>query len=140
MWKLKLSEGNDSWRLKSLNNHIGRQYWEFDSNLGTAEERAQVEKAQDGFKENRFQVKQSSDLLMRFQFAKENPCEIEPGDRVKVENEEEITEEAVTTVLRRGLRFYSTLQAEDGFWPGDYGGPLFLLPGLDLKEDQDLTN
>lgn len=26
--------------------------------------------------------------------------------------------------------FYSQLQAEDGHWAGDYGGPLFLLPGL----------
>jgi len=25
--------------------------------------------------------------------------------------------------------FYSQLQAEDGHWAGDYGGPLFLLPG-----------
>ncbi|XP_052530494.1 lanosterol synthase [Tympanuchus pallidicinctus] len=31
---------------------------------------------------------------------------------------------------RNGMRFYSTLQAEDGHWAGDYGGPLFLLPGL----------
>jgi cycloartenol synthase len=66
MWKLKLSEGNDPW-VKSVNNHIGRQYWEFDPNLGTPEERAQVEKARDGFKKNRFQAKQSSDLLMRLQ-------------------------------------------------------------------------
>uniref|UniRef100_A0A8C4W976 Terpene cyclase/mutase family member n=1 Tax=Gopherus evgoodei TaxID=1825980 RepID=A0A8C4W976_9SAUR len=29
-----------------------------------------------------------------------------------------------------GMKFYSGLQAEDGHWPGDYGGPLFLLPGL----------
>ncbi|XP_074857495.1 lanosterol synthase isoform X2 [Carettochelys insculpta] len=29
-----------------------------------------------------------------------------------------------------GARFYSGLQAEDGHWAGDYGGPLFLLPGL----------
>uniref|UniRef100_A0A8D2Q541 Terpene cyclase/mutase family member n=1 Tax=Varanus komodoensis TaxID=61221 RepID=A0A8D2Q541_VARKO len=29
-----------------------------------------------------------------------------------------------------GVRFYSGLQAEDGHWTGDYGGPLFLLPGL----------
>ena len=50
--------------------------------------------------------------------------------QVKVKSEKEITEEAVTTTLRRALRFYSSLQAEDGFWPGDYGGPLFLLPGL----------
>ncbi|XP_074045989.1 lanosterol synthase isoform X2 [Macrotis lagotis] len=28
------------------------------------------------------------------------------------------------------MKFYSQLQAEDGHWPGDYGGPLFLLPGL----------
>ena len=66
MWKLKLSEGNDV-TLKSVNNHIGRQYWEFDPNLGTPEEQAQVEKARDEFKKNRFQAKQGSDLLMRLQ-------------------------------------------------------------------------
>uniref|UniRef100_A0A7N2MVX6 Cycloartenol synthase n=1 Tax=Quercus lobata TaxID=97700 RepID=A0A7N2MVX6_QUELO len=62
-------------------------------------------------------------------FARENPCEMELP-QVKVKTEKEITEEAVATTLRRALRFYSTLQTEDGFWPGDYGGPLFLLPGL----------
>ncbi|XP_068186115.1 lanosterol synthase isoform X2 [Antennarius striatus] len=30
----------------------------------------------------------------------------------------------------KGMNFYSRLQAEDGHWAGDYGGPLFLLPGL----------
>ncbi|XP_028291707.1 lanosterol synthase isoform X2 [Gouania willdenowi] len=30
----------------------------------------------------------------------------------------------------KGMNFYSHLQAEDGHWAGDYGGPLFLLPGL----------
>uniref|UniRef100_A0AAR2M387 Terpene cyclase/mutase family member n=1 Tax=Pygocentrus nattereri TaxID=42514 RepID=A0AAR2M387_PYGNA len=30
----------------------------------------------------------------------------------------------------KGMDFYSQLQAEDGHWAGDYGGPLFLLPGL----------
>ncbi|XP_034995512.2 lanosterol synthase isoform X1 [Zootoca vivipara] len=29
-----------------------------------------------------------------------------------------------------GMKFYSGLQAEDGHWAGDYGGPLFLMPGL----------
>ncbi|XP_039336368.1 lanosterol synthase [Saimiri boliviensis] len=29
-----------------------------------------------------------------------------------------------------GMTFYKGLQAEDGHWTGDYGGPLFLLPGL----------
>ncbi|KAL8561846.1 hypothetical protein ACOMHN_046971 [Nucella lapillus] len=29
-----------------------------------------------------------------------------------------------------GMTFHSQLQAEDGHWAGDYGGPLFLMPGL----------
>ncbi len=31
---------------------------------------------------------------------------------------------------RNGYTFYKHLQAEDGHWPGEYGGPMFLLPGL----------
>ncbi|CAM9278726.1 unnamed protein product [Lampetra planeri] len=31
---------------------------------------------------------------------------------------------------RNGMAFYKLLQTEDGHWSGDYGGPLFLLPGL----------
>ncbi|KAF7658140.1 hypothetical protein LDENG_00016720 [Lucifuga dentata] len=31
---------------------------------------------------------------------------------------------------QKAMHFYSHLQAEDGHWAGDYGGPLFLLPGL----------
>uniref|UniRef100_A0A3B4XVJ3 Terpene cyclase/mutase family member n=1 Tax=Seriola lalandi dorsalis TaxID=1841481 RepID=A0A3B4XVJ3_SERLL len=36
---------------------------------------------------------------------------------------------AVDAALK-GMDFYRHLQAEDGHWAGDYGGPLFLLPGL----------
>ncbi|KAG6334196.1 hypothetical protein ID866_4896 [Astraeus odoratus] len=31
---------------------------------------------------------------------------------------------------RNGYTFYKHLQAHDGHWPGEYGGPMFLLPGL----------
>lgn len=31
--------------------------------------------------------------------------------------------------LKRGFDFYRLLQTEDGHWAGEYGGPLFLLPG-----------
>ncbi|PRQ36957.1 putative cycloartenol synthase [Rosa chinensis] len=129
MWRLKVSEGGrdgNPW-LTSVNNHVGRQFWEFDPNLGTPEERAQVEKTRLEFRNNRFQSKHSSDLLMRLQKESDR---MELPAQVKIKSEEEINEEVVATTLRRGLRFYSTLQAEDGFWPGDYGGPLFLLPGL----------
>lgn len=36
----------------------------------------------------------------------------------------------VTGALREGIAFYQQLQQEDGHWPGDYGGPMFLMPGL----------
>ncbi|XP_038720882.1 cycloartenol synthase 2-like isoform X1 [Tripterygium wilfordii] len=132
MWNLKLSEGNDPW-LKSANNHIGRQYWEFFPDLGAPEERAEIEKFRDEFSKNRFVDKQSSDLLMRFQFTKESPSDEKmklPAAMVRVKKGDQISEEMVANTLRKALRFYSTLQAQDGFWPSDYGGPLFLLPGL----------
>lgn len=31
---------------------------------------------------------------------------------------------------RNGYKFYKHLQSHDGHWPGEYGGPMFLLPGL----------
>ncbi|XP_050146235.1 cycloartenol synthase-like isoform X2 [Malus sylvestris] len=62
-------------------------------------------------------------------FAKENPFATNLP-QLKVKNQEEVTEEAVTTTLRRSLSFYSTIQAHDEHWAGDYGGPMFLLPGL----------
>ncbi|XP_019069346.2 cycloartenol synthase [Solanum lycopersicum] len=123
MWKLKLSEGDDPW-IRSLNNNVGRQYWEFDQNSGTDEERSHVEDIREHFSMNRFHVKHSSDLLLRLQFAKGK--QIEMLEKVKIESEEEL----VKTTLKMGLRFYSTIQADDGHWPADYGGPLFLLPGL----------
>ncbi|KAI5659183.1 hypothetical protein M9H77_27976 [Catharanthus roseus] len=128
MWKLKLSENDDPW-LKSTNNHLGREYWEFDPNLGTVEERSLIERVRDEFRVNRFMVKHSSDLLMLMQLAKENPCKTKLP-RVKLRSEEKVTKEAVEIILRRALGFYSTIQAEDGHWPGDWSGPLFLLPGL----------
>jgi len=32
--------------------------------------------------------------------------------------------------IEHGFEFYKLLQTEDGHWAGEYGGPLFLLPGL----------
>ncbi|OWM86892.1 hypothetical protein CDL15_Pgr015928 [Punica granatum] len=128
MWKLKLSQGDDPW-LTSRNNFIGRQMWEFDDNPKESEDELdKIEDARDEFRKNRLRAKHSSDLLMRLQFGREKKLELLP--QINVEEEEEITEETVRVTLRRALRFYSTLQSDDGFWPGDYGGPLFLLPGL----------
>jgi len=50
--------------------------------------------------------------------------------KVTVTNVEDVTEETVTATLKRAMNFYSTIQSHDGHWPGDYGGPMFLMPGL----------
>ena len=63
------------------------------------------------------------------QFAKENPLELNLP-HIRLGEGEAITEEAVSTSLRRAISRHSTLQAHDGHWPGDYGGPMFLMPGL----------
>ena len=31
---------------------------------------------------------------------------------------------------RKAMAWYQVLQADDGHWAGDYGGPHFLMPGL----------
>ncbi|KAK3221201.1 hypothetical protein Dsin_008226 [Dipteronia sinensis] len=127
MWKLKIGE-DGAW-LSSVNDHIGRQHWEFDPHAGTPQELALVETLRRRFNHNRFQLKQSSDLLMRMQLKKENGCK-EIAEAVKVKEGEEIREGAVTSTLRRGISFYSSIQAHDGHWPAESAGPLFFLQPL----------
>ncbi|PWA40933.1 squalene cyclase [Artemisia annua] len=127
MWKLKLSKGDDDPSVRSTNHHIGRQFWEFDPCAGTPEERFQIDFMQKEFFKNKLHVKHSSDLLMRFQFASENKVEMKKSQVQEEKNDDEVV---VKASLKKALRFYSTLQGEDGSWPADYGGPLFLLPGL----------
>ncbi|KAJ4808205.1 Terpene cyclase/mutase family member [Rhynchospora pubera] len=128
MWRLKVAEGGNPW-LRTTNNHVGRQVWEFDPDGGSPEERFEVETAREEFHAKRFQMKHSSDLLMRLQFSRQNPLELNLPP-IKLEENEEVTEEAVVTSLRRALTRISTLQAHDGHWAGDFGGPLYLMPAL----------
>ncbi|KAB1220443.1 Lupeol synthase [Morella rubra] len=60
---------------------------------------------------------------------KENPCEQIPPP-VKVKETEVITEEAVATTLRRALTHFKSIQAHDGHWPAEFGGPQFFLQPL----------
>ncbi|KAL7114670.1 hypothetical protein ACP275_04G136300 [Erythranthe tilingii] len=129
MWKLKIADGEGQW-LTTTNGHVGRQHWEFDAEAGTAEERAQVETMRQNFNKNRFRFKQSADLLMRMQLRKENPRGQIPL-AIKVNEVVEITEETMTTTLRRAISYYSTIQAHDGHWPSESAGPLFFLPPLE---------
>lgn len=68
-------------------------------------------------------------MLENMQLTKENPSRPIPPP-VKVEAAEDVTEEAVTTTLRRAISFYSSIQAHDGHWPAENAGPLFFFPPM----------
>jgi cycloartenol synthase len=69
--------------------------------------------------------------LYILQFAKANPLKLDiPA--IKLEEHEAVTGEAVLSSLKRAIARYSTFQAHDGHWHGDYGGHMFLMPGLVL--------
>ncbi|KAJ6296500.1 hypothetical protein OIU78_024366 [Salix suchowensis] len=107
MWRLKIAAGGNPW-LRTTNNHIGRQVWEFDPKQTPSPR--EIENARQNFTENRFRIKHSADLIMRMQFEKENPVpEVLP--QVKVKESEEVTEEEVTATVKRALNFYSSIQA-----------------------------
>ncbi|KAI4376391.1 hypothetical protein MLD38_014160 [Melastoma candidum] len=135
MWKLKLSstESDVGGVVETVNNNVGRQFWVFDPNPEEddyEEHRREVEEARHRFTENRFRARQSSDILMRLQLTRDKKVETLKTIR---DDEQQIRvdeETMVRTALERALTFYSKLQVDDGFWPGDYGGPMFLLPGL----------
>ncbi|XP_062112863.1 beta-amyrin synthase-like [Humulus lupulus] len=126
MWKLKIAEGGNDSYIYSTNEFVGRQIWEFDTEGGTAEERAEVEAARSNFYNNRFQLKACSDLLWRMQFLRERGFKqtIPP---VKIEDDETITYKKTTLALRRAAHFFSALQASDGHWPAENSGPSFYL-------------
>ena len=112
----------------------------YDPQAGTAAERKAVEAARAAFGGGQGTVDphHSSDLLLRLQAQREGrragraegkapklPASVTGGG-----GEVGVPRDTLTAALSAGLSFYATLQAPDGHWPGDYGGPMFLMPGL----------
>lgn len=112
------------WRLKY--DH-GRQWWEYIT--GASQECAEYDEIETARKRYANASKaHASDEILRIQ--------ARAGELGSAEVDEELYEEisgnAVPHVrtLMNGARFFSSLQCGDGHWAGDYGGPMFLLPGL----------
>ena len=126
MWKLVSAgdSGSHPW-LRSLNDHAGRQTWEY-VDKATPEEKAELNRLQDCFTRSRHQQKHSSDELLRMQSS--NPRQLVVP--MKVPQGTQPSSHNCQRSLRSAMYFYETLQAHDGHWPGDYGGPMFLMPGL----------
>uniref|UniRef100_A0A0E0MER0 Terpene cyclase/mutase family member n=1 Tax=Oryza punctata TaxID=4537 RepID=A0A0E0MER0_ORYPU len=144
MWRLKIGQGAGNPLLRSPNGFVGRETWEFDPDAGSPEERAEVERLRHDFTRNRLTCRECDDLLMRrqertelfylggcyiYMYAKQN--NVYTNIQInKLKDSSEVTEEVLLTSLRRALNQYSSLQGEDGHWPGGYSGISFILPLL----------
>lgn len=151
MWRLRIgAKVGDDPHLFSTNNYVGRQTWEFDAYAGSPEELAEVDEAR-----RSSYGKPSADLLWRMQvnllqlvehiqknknwftqqsiilfseiskqFLREKKFE-QKIPRVNIKDSEKITYEDAKTALRRGVLYFSALQADDGHWPSENGGSFF---------------
>lgn len=112
------------WR---LNVDRGRQWWTPDHSPDQSVS-DDFDEARKLYQDTRFEKKNSSDCLLRILAnhgmlgnATEGKCPPVP---------EHLADDPISSSLHRAVAYYSTLQTADGHWAGDYGGPMFLLPGF----------
>lgn len=131
MWKF-ISAGNSGGHplLRSLNDFRGRQTWEFEANAGSPDQLTKIEQLRANFTKNRFTQRHSSDELLRLQCASKiaakqhsPPTDLLPDGAIPDPTR-------VANHLKGAISFYECLQQDDGHFPGDYGGPMFLFPGM----------
>jgi cycloartenol synthase len=133
MWVFKPAAGDDP-RLASMNSHQGRQTWVWDASAGTPEQRAAAEAARAKFAASRLEQRHSADELLRIQAGDRIAAAAAAGDvppqPPPAAGAAPLAPAAVAAALRGGIGYYQALQCDDGHFPGDYGGPMFLMPGL----------
>lgn len=56
--------------------------------------------------------------------------QVVPPPTAPPQDGEQPTEQDVKGHIESGIAFHSMLQMDDGHFPGDYGGPMFLMPGM----------
>ncbi|KAI7837939.1 hypothetical protein COHA_008245 [Chlorella ohadii] len=131
MWRFTTAWDSDGHPLlHSLNGNVGRQVWVWDPAAGTPEQRKRVEELRQRFVDNRLTQKHSSDELLRLQCEGRRQSGPFPVDKAGMGSSGAVPAGTVEGALRNGISFYEGLQADDGHWPGDYGGPMFLMPGM----------
>lgn len=105
------------------------QVWQYDESDNDAEALRQVEDLRKTFTKHRHAQRHAADELLRLQ-ARRTVADYTAQPPLTVPPSGKLSDTLLQDGIRRSVRFYSTLQSPDGHWPGDYGGPMFLLPGL----------
>ena len=130
---------NPYWQSWSLKTDSGRQWWEFqlpeslkgiiveENDWEKPEGKEYLKKLARAFVFNKKNNPNTGDKVFRSQVSKpgKDQNSFSPPDHIKNEKKKKAYKSAV-----KGFAFYETLQTDAGNWPGDYGGPMFLMPGL----------
>lgn len=120
-WQLLTEKGRQIWAFKPGTNNINEHLKNVD-NISDEE----ITQFAEDFQFDKFNNPNSGDKVFRNTVINAKFQEF-TGQIPQSENPEA---QKVTDALIKGMNYFSCLQSEDGHWPGDYGGPLFLLPGL----------
>ena len=120
-WRLLTQKGRHTWAFKPKSNDIER-HLDNASKLSHDE----IQQFTEDFSFDSHNNPNSADQVFRHQChnAKFRPYS---GSRPETKNKED---QKIVDTLVKGINYFSFLQSEEGHWPGDYGGPMFLLPGL----------
>ena len=130
LWSLSTSTGASPLGpvVKTLNENLGRHLWTFEPDrLPEKWEAQRLGEYRAAYAVESESRHHSADEPYRLQCLRATGGRGRQGTQPVPGASEEARVEAA---LRNGIGFYSTLQMESGHWPGDYGGPMFLMPGL----------
>ncbi len=120
-WNLLTKNGRHVWAFKAESKNI-------DDHLNNADSFSEQELLafSKDFAFDRQLNPTSADKVYRQQALQNNSSDY-TGNKPLAKTPEE---QNLIDCLIKGMHYFSQLQSEEGHWPGDYGGPLFLLPGL----------
>ena len=122
--KLVEQVNKESWTRWTLNSVNGDQFWQIDD-----ESTPYSDEELDDFS-IRDPRQHSSDVLYRNQHL-QNASVIDcPEWMDQSLNFRSQIDQRVCRASTSAINYFTSLQMDDGHWAGDYGGPMFLLPGL----------
>jgi len=120
-WQLLTEKGRHIWAFKSASSDINEHLQQAD-NISEQE----INQAIADFEFDKSINPNSGDKVFRYS-AISSKYQAFNGQIPQVADPKK---QRITEALVKGINYHAFLQSDDGHWPGDYGGPLFLLPGL----------
>lgn len=124
-WQLTTDRGRQIWHFKHPEApHLADEdFWRSNKGLAILQE------LKEAFTYNKIQNPNSGDKVYRALSTQANFTPLNDLSMPPMPTGSHLQNKAFRTAYK-GIHFYKSLQAAEGHWPGDYGGPMFLLPGL----------